>query len=336
VQTVQENVYDGRNYRVVRKDFTNGVVSETRHFYYSESWQSLEERLDSETEPDRQHVWGLRYVDDLVLRSDWPFGSEVRKFALQDANWNVTAIVDELYDVVERYAYTAYGEPTVLDSGFVPRSASSYGWDVLYAGYRRDEASGLYVVRNRWLHPVVGCWNRRDPQHTQDASEPYEYAGSNPSVRTDPIGLEWIWNWDWSGFGAGYVNSLNPWSANAQPPVDTVDRCLRGAQKGAIVVAGVSGGAAVGLKVGAAAGLTKVGTVALAQAPRQAVAEAYFWMAGAGLIGPKIGDGKPLTEINKVQSFPIAPFFKGASQLNNGANLQPYFQVRYPCPPSLN
>ena len=45
-----------------------GELDETRHFYYSDQWQVIEERVDSSTDPERQFAWGIRYVDDLVLR----------------------------------------------------------------------------------------------------------------------------------------------------------------------------------------------------------------------------------------------------------------------------
>jgi RHS repeat-associated protein len=66
--TLAEFAYDGRNFRVVGKSFTGGTLDETRHFFFTDSWQCLEERIDSSTDPERQHVWGIRYIDDLVLR----------------------------------------------------------------------------------------------------------------------------------------------------------------------------------------------------------------------------------------------------------------------------
>ena len=66
--TVQENQYDGRNFRVVRKDYSAGMLTDTRHFYYTSAWQVLEERADSSANPNLQFAWGLRYIDDYVLR----------------------------------------------------------------------------------------------------------------------------------------------------------------------------------------------------------------------------------------------------------------------------
>ncbi|HBO43848.1 MAG TPA: hypothetical protein DD670_07950, partial [Planctomycetaceae bacterium] len=47
-------------------------ASRTRHFYYNDRWQSLEERVESGGQvsghADCRYVWGTRYVDELILR----------------------------------------------------------------------------------------------------------------------------------------------------------------------------------------------------------------------------------------------------------------------------
>lgn len=45
-------------------------------------------------------------------------------YYLQDADYNVTAVVNCGGTVEERYSYTPYGEVTVLDSTFAPRPSS--------------------------------------------------------------------------------------------------------------------------------------------------------------------------------------------------------------------
>ena len=62
-ETVAQYAYDARRWRIKKL-----ADEETRHFYYSSAWQCLEERIDTSSDADRQHVWGLRYIDDLVLR----------------------------------------------------------------------------------------------------------------------------------------------------------------------------------------------------------------------------------------------------------------------------
>jgi len=79
-----------------------------------------------------------------------------RLYALQDANWNVTTMVNASGVVQERY-YTAYGEPEFLNASFSPVTlGGAYNWETLYAAYRWDAATGLYQVRWRYLHPLLG------------------------------------------------------------------------------------------------------------------------------------------------------------------------------------
>ena len=89
---VQENRYDGRNFRVRKLAYSSGTLSETRDFYYTDWWQALEERVSDAV--NRQYIWGIRYIDDLVLRDRSVSGGTLneRMYALQDANWNMAAI----------------------------------------------------------------------------------------------------------------------------------------------------------------------------------------------------------------------------------------------------
>src|SRR5262249_9217283 len=149
--------YDGQHRRAIKEQYSSEVVSETRHLYYSAGWQVLEERLEAAT-AERQFIWGLRYVDNLVVRDrDGDGGGTLteRLFALQDANWNVTALADETGAVVERYATDAYGLVIPMTPAFGARAVSAFDWETRYAGYRWDEESGLYHVRRRYYHPVL-------------------------------------------------------------------------------------------------------------------------------------------------------------------------------------
>jgi RHS repeat-associated protein len=220
-QTVQENQYDARRYRTVRKDYSGGVLSETRHFYYTEQWQSIEERVGTSSTPERQHVWGLRYIDDLVRRerdTDGDGDLDESLYALQDANWNVTALVGSIYEVQERYAYTAYGEPAVLDEAFGARTASDYAWDVLYAGYRWDQGTGLQYVRHRMHCSLLGKWLQRDPLQRRNAScsgsfnpsSLYAYCHGTPLSAIDPTGLKSVHHWfsQFKGKGQSMLNAV--------------------------------------------------------------------------------------------------------------------------------
>ena len=195
--TISAYTYDAAKRRIIQKSYTSGTLSETRHIYYTEpsKWQVIEERVG--TSPDsadaeRQFVWGLRYIDDLILRdrdTDANGSLNERLYTMQDANWNVTAITNASGTVQERYNYAAYGMPTFLNSTFGSRAASMFEWETLYCGYRWESESGLFHVRNRVYLPTLGKFLTRDPLGLAAGINLYLYAYASPINLTDPSGL---------------------------------------------------------------------------------------------------------------------------------------------------
>jgi RHS repeat-associated protein len=201
---VQENAYDGLNRRTIQKVYDYGPLIEERHYYYSDSWQILEERLGdipTSTDPDRHFIWGMRYIDDLVLRDCSTTGTlNERLFALQDANWNMVAICDPSGSIKERYAYTPYGAPIFLNPDFTlafNQFISAFDWETLYCSYRWDRGDdgnvALYQVRNRYMHSHLGRWITVDPllsSTLEPSSDAYAYCKGAPIGRYDPLGLK--------------------------------------------------------------------------------------------------------------------------------------------------
>ena len=196
---VAEYRYDAAKRRIVKKTYTGGSLDETRHFFYTEpnKWQVIEERQESagamSTDPDRQFIWGQRYVDDLILRdrdtTDPPNGTlDERLYAQQDANWNVTSLSATDGAIQERYAYDAYGTPRILTPSFTTRATSNHAWEILYAGYRFEGETEMYQVRNRVLRPELG-WVQRDPiGYAANDANLYRYVRSSPTMHVDPLG----------------------------------------------------------------------------------------------------------------------------------------------------
>ena len=156
------NAYDGLMRRIIV-----ATAEGPRHIYYTAAWQAIEERLcatPATAAADRQFVWGLRYIDDLILRDRSTAGTlNERLDALQDANWNVTAIINTTGAVQERYAYSAYGVPLFLDPSFMPIGSSLLALETLFCGYRYDGGVGLSVPRgSAGLGESLGCWISRD------------------------------------------------------------------------------------------------------------------------------------------------------------------------------
>jgi len=188
-----ENVYDARGYRIRKDSYTGTALNESRHYYYTPGWQVVEERLGSTATAERQYVWGLRYIDDLVIRDRDATGSgsiNERRYGMQDGNWNMMAICDITGAVGERYAYAAYGSPVFMNGSGAVQTSSAIGFETLYAGYRWDGASPqIYYVRNRFLLPFLGTWNRRDPLGYVDGMNLYRNCRNSPIHLIDPLGL---------------------------------------------------------------------------------------------------------------------------------------------------
>jgi RHS repeat-associated protein len=198
-QTIEEYAYDGLRRRTVKQ---NPGEEETRDYYYSSAWQVLEERVGGSPDAERQFAWGLRYIDDLILRDRDTNGDgtlDERMFALQDPNWNVVGLTDSSGNMQERYAYDAYGLPTVLTATYGSRSSSSYAWETLYAGYRYDAATGLYLARRRPYNARIGVWCQRDPVGVRGGINLAEYAFSRAPNAADPFGDEIVTNWTDAG-----------------------------------------------------------------------------------------------------------------------------------------
>ena len=192
---IQQNQYDGRGFRIVTQSYTDGTLSETRHAYFTDQWQIVEERLGTtpdSADPERQFVWGVRYIDDLILRDRSTGGSPLneRLYALQDANWNVTAVSNIVDTIPERYEYDPYGNLTVLSGAFEPRTTSAFNWETTYCGYKWDQSTGLFSIRHRVYHPRLGNWITRDPIGYAGGLSLYLYSSNSPLQYTDPEGLK--------------------------------------------------------------------------------------------------------------------------------------------------
>jgi hypothetical protein len=61
-----------------------------------------------------------------------------RLYVQQDANWNVTAVVNTSGVVVERYAEDPFGQVTYLTPTWATQSGSTVSWTYLHQGLRFD------------------------------------------------------------------------------------------------------------------------------------------------------------------------------------------------------
>jgi RHS repeat-associated protein len=198
--------YDGLR-RGVRNFVTDGSVSHDN--YYTASWQLAEVRKNSDADPLDQYVWGLRYIDAAVVRfhddnTDGIYSADLSDLTLyyvNDANMNLTLLMDEGAKLRGRFAYDAYGKPLFLKQSWTVRNtqATHRANPIHYAGYHYAEEIGLYNVRHRTYNPTLGRWMQKDPKDRmygptvtggyQDGMSLYEYVMGSAVNYLDPLGL---------------------------------------------------------------------------------------------------------------------------------------------------
>ncbi|MFN9712187.1 MAG: RHS repeat domain-containing protein [Planctomycetota bacterium] len=121
--------------------------------------------------------------------------------------YSVTAITTSTGAVAERYAYTAYGQPTILNAAGTPLSpqTSTLNSRYSYTGREWDATLGLHHFRARWMSPSAGRFLGKDPMGYLDSDkiidssdvnsllefhqELYGFLRFNPLEGNDPSGL---------------------------------------------------------------------------------------------------------------------------------------------------
>ena len=184
VRDVSDNLiarydYNGRNQRI--KKTVGNIVTTS---FFNEKWQELESKVGNDT---TVYIWGVRYVDDLVLCEK----GEERFYSLADPNWNVVAIVSASGVVQERMKYGAFGTITWLDTAFAPKAGSGYAWNRTFTGQVLDSETGLMLYRNRYYHMGFGRFTSRDLiGYKADDVSLYRYVTNSPQTYRDAMGLQ--------------------------------------------------------------------------------------------------------------------------------------------------
>jgi len=175
----------------MHRHVTDTVGSTVTDRFFSSDWQVLETKVGSNTVT--RNVWSPVYVDGLVLRdrdTDANGTLDERLYALQDANWNTTALANTSGTVQERYTYTPFGQVTFRDGSGSTLSSSAKDWVFLHQGGERI-AAGDYEFRNRVYSPTLGRWLSNDPLGFEAGDQNwYRAIGNNPGNGNDPSGLQ--------------------------------------------------------------------------------------------------------------------------------------------------
>jgi len=188
VNTLAEYEYDAANRRIVKKLYTNGTLNQTRHRYQTSQDQLIEVCVDSSTDPIEQNIWGLRYIDDLILRdrdTNNDGNLNERLYCLQDANWNAVALADIDGNVTQRFCYEPFGTCSFLTADYDSGTNDS-AWTTLFTGRELDLESLLYNFRARSFSSWTGGFLTQDQIGYADG--PNLYAAYFVPDSVDPDG----------------------------------------------------------------------------------------------------------------------------------------------------
>jgi len=91
-------------------------------------------------------------------------------------------------EIVERYSYDVFGEPTIQDADGNEISDSNYSNPYMFTGRRFDPEAGLYYYRARYYNPTIGRFLQPDPIYYAAGLNLYTYCGNDPINWVDPGG----------------------------------------------------------------------------------------------------------------------------------------------------
>jgi len=138
--------------------------------------------------PTYRYVYAS-YIDEPVVRKTAGAGGTLVYFH-RNQQYSVTAITTSTGAVAERYAYTAYGQPTILDASASVLSSSAINNRYTYTGREWDATLGLHHFRARWMSPSAGRFLGRDPiGYVGSEWGLNDFGDSNPFNSLDPTGL---------------------------------------------------------------------------------------------------------------------------------------------------
>ncbi|HOY31029.1 MAG TPA: RHS repeat-associated core domain-containing protein [Bacteroidales bacterium] len=172
--------------RRIRKVTPGGTVN-----YYFDKKKVIEERNATDV-VQATYVYGTQLDDILHMRR-----SGTDYFYHQNVLGSVSAVTDVTGSVTERYEYDGYGNISIYDASYVPRSATAIGNTYMFTGREYDAETGYYYYRARTYNPLWGRFLQRDPVGIWldeiNIGNGYGYVGNNPIIRVDPNGdLFWV------------------------------------------------------------------------------------------------------------------------------------------------
>jgi RHS repeat-associated protein len=148
---------------------------------------------DAPSSPLYRYVYAS-YIDEPVVRKAAGTSGTIHYYH-RNQQYSITAMTTSTGAVAERYAYTAYGQPTILNASGTVLTSSAVGNRYTYTGREWDETLGLHHFRARWMSPLAGRFLGRDPIGFEGSQWGlYEALNGLPLIALDSFGLTWTTN----------------------------------------------------------------------------------------------------------------------------------------------
>ena len=140
------------------------------------------------TTPTFRYVYAS-YIDEPVVRKTAGTGGTLVYFH-RNHQYSVTAVTTSTGAIAEHYAYSAYGQPTILDPSGITLPTSNFSIRSSYTGREWDAMLGLHHFRARWMSPSAGRFLGKDPMGFEGSgSLLYDFLRGDTLEKLDPSGL---------------------------------------------------------------------------------------------------------------------------------------------------
>ena len=137
--------------------------------------------------PTSQSVFAIASPHELQGDS-WPSSSTGTSSFCCNHQYSITAVTTSTGSIAECYAYSAYGQPTILDASASVLSSSAINNRYTYTGREWDATLALHHFRARWINALTGRFTSRDPIGYVDGQNLFEFLAATPLNELDPSG----------------------------------------------------------------------------------------------------------------------------------------------------
>jgi len=150
-------------------------------------------------------------IDNILAMTVHDAGTTHTYYYLKDHLGSVHALANEAGQIVEQYAYDAWGNVlSIKDGSGNSITESTVGNRILWQGREYSWKTGLYYFRARWYDPVTGRWLSKDPIGLSGGVNLYAYCHNDPINYNDPLGLDENQNGDDKDIGVPVPGRRNP------------------------------------------------------------------------------------------------------------------------------